>query len=408
MSNRGKRKTRWSVLIFGISMAAIMVLSLMTGYLMQVSQRLEFQRQQRQAAQPTPLPTFAPPPSTASIVFEREALQANGLFSIAIPEPPEWGAVESSYDSFANRARLIMRNPANVVEASAEAPNQPVNNLDELSLILNENTLGSSWRNYSTWRETQRTTVARGEREYLQLDFELEFQDRIFVARQASWLEDGRVYSVRVVTPENATDLLVFLLDSLVDEFNVYERFADTPLAWSAYYDTELNHIIRFPQEWQVTDAADGFPASIQAEDIMLRVEALEGETIDSEDAATAYVEALPDVSEVTSVVESENGELSGYAVAYRYETITGEDGSGAVMLLNGEAVVHVANLRVADIDVDLNTPNEQPELGTYYQVLNTLSPLSGVEYAEPSVGSSAPLADPQQTQPNPINFGGF
>jgi hypothetical protein len=389
-------------------MALVMVLSLMTGYLMQLSQRLEFQRQQQAAAEPTPLPTFAPPPSTASVTFEREALQASGLFSLAVPQPPEWGAVESSYDSFANRARLVMRNPANVVEASAEAPGQPVNNLDELSTVLNDQALGSSWRNYSEWRETQRTTVERGGRAYLQLDFELQFQNRTYVARQASWVEDGRVYSVRVVTPENATDFLVFLLDQLIDTFTVYERFAGTPLSWTAYYDPALNHIIRYPQNWQVTDAADGFPASIQAEDIVLRVEAVEGETIDGEGTAASFVEGLPDVNEVTSVEAAESGDLTGYAVAYRYATITGESGSGAVMLLNGEDIVHVANLRVADVDADLNAPTDDEQLSTYYNVLSTFSPMAGVEYAEPSVGSAAPLTDPQQTQQNPINLGGF
>ena len=122
-SNRG---TRWGILIFGISMAVVMVLSLMSGYLFQVAQRIDAARQQRAANEPTPLPTFAPPVETTLINFEREALQSSGLFSVAIPEPPEWGAIESSYDSFSNRARLVMRNDANVIEASAESPEQPV------------------------------------------------------------------------------------------------------------------------------------------------------------------------------------------------------------------------------------------------------------------------------------------
>ncbi|MEL6152340.1 MAG: hypothetical protein AAFR56_22100, partial [Chloroflexota bacterium] len=269
MSNKRNKGTRWGVLIFAFSMAFIMVASLASGYLFNVANQIAFTRQQQAAARPTPVPTFEPPVSTANIAFERNALQANGLFSLVIPEPPEWGAIESSYDSFSNRARLLLRDELNVIEASVESPAQPVTSVADLESVFTEQTLGTSWRNYTSWRETQRTNINRNGREYLQMDFELDFRDRTYVARQAAWVEDSRVYSVRVVTPGNATELLVFLLDSTIDNFTVIERFADTPVAWSSYFDSAENYIVRYPQNWQVTDSGEGLPTTIEGTDVV-------------------------------------------------------------------------------------------------------------------------------------------
>ena len=384
-------------------MALVMVLSLMSGYLFQVAQRIDLARQQRLANEPTAIPTFEPPVQASLVNFEREALQSSGLFSVAVPEPPEWGAIESSYDSFSNRARLVLRNDANVIEASAEVPDQPVTTLDELGTLYNDQTLGASWRSYTNWRETQRTEEQIGDKTVLQMDFELDFQQRTFIARQAAWFEDDRVYSVRVITPENANDLLVFLLEEMVSSFDVVERYADTPLNWSAYYDQELSHIIRFPNNWQVTDAADGFPASIEGDGVSLRVEAVDGESIDSAEAAEDYVAALPGVDDIVSVSEVTQDELDGYQVAYTFSSVSGATGSGAVMLLNGEERLHSANLQVANTDIDLNAPGEDENAAQYVNVLATFSTLSGVEYAEETAGSAAPLQAQNSAQGQPI-----
>ncbi len=391
MSNSSKKRTRYGVLIFGISMAVVMVLSLMSGFLIQFSQRIAAQRAQQVAAQPTDVPTFEPPVSTANITVDRNVLQANGLFSVGVPEPPEWNAVESSYDVATNRARLLLRDSDNVVEVSMEAPAEPVESVAGLNDIYNDQLLGSSWRNYSDWRETQRTTVNRNGIDYLQMDFELEFRDRTYVARQNAWTDGNRVYSVRVVTPGNATDLLIFLLQTVTDNFNAYERFLDTPVNWSSHYDNARNHIIRFPDAWQVTDAAEGLPASIESDGISLRVEALAGESIASEDAAEDYAMSLPNVTEVTTVEAVDQSGTPGYAVTYTYQTLEGIAGTGYVTLLNGEDALHVANLRADDTATGATN---------YTQVMSTFSLLDGVEIAEEAFGSSAPLVEQPAAQP--------
>ncbi|MEM6280960.1 MAG: hypothetical protein AAF787_02100 [Chloroflexota bacterium] len=408
MSNKRNKGTRWGVLIFAFSMAFIMVASLASGYLFNLANQIAFTRQQQAAARPTVVPTFEPPVSTAQIAFDRNALQANGLFSLGIPEPPEWGAIESSYDSFTNRARLLLRGELNVIEASVESPTQPVASAADLETVFTEQTLASSWRNYTNWRETQRTTVSRNGREFLQMDFELDFQDRTYVARQAAWVEEGRVYSVRVITPSNATDLLVFLLESATDNLTVVERFANTPVAWSSYFDGTENYIVRYPQDWRVTDSGEGLPTTIEGIDAVMRLESINGASADSEDAAIEFVSGLPGVNEVTSVVAVEREDLSGFSVAYNFSTLEGPGGSGVVVLLNAEESLYVANLRAENIDADLNESSDDTQITEYTQIAQTFSPIYGVEYAETSFGSAAPLVEQPGQQPGNINPGGF
>lgn len=391
---RRKQQTRWSVLIFGIFMSLIMVGSLATGWLLQITQQRDLARQQAELNEPTPLPTFEPPIAVDTINFERTALQGNGLFSVGIPEPPEWGAIESSLDRFANRARLLMRDELNVIEATAEEPTTPVTSAEDLNAVFTEQSLGASWRNYASWDETARETITVDGQEYLQMDFELEFGGRTYLSRQRAWTDGERVYSVRVVTPQNARDLLLFLLDSTVSSFDVIERFTDVPLIWKAYYDSTLEHIIRYPDTWNVTDAAEGLPASIETETVSLRIEAVDGESADDEAAAEAYVSGLIGVDEVLSVTEIQRGDLGGYAVSYRASTFEGIPVSGLVVLLNGEDMLHVANLSVEDIDTDLNAPDDNlaETVAPYVQTMATFSPLSGYVYAEEAIASSAPL----------------
>lgn len=406
---RSKKRTRITVIVFGVFMSIVMVGSLLTGWLLQISQQLDLQRQQQQAAEPTPVPTFPPPVLTSDMTFERTALQANGLFSVNVPEPPNWGAIQSSFDTFANRARLLLRDELNVIEAWVQYPDTPVESLAQLSSeVFTEQSLGASWRNYRTWTETARTEITDASPPRLQMDFQLEFQNRTYVARQVAWFEGDRVYSVRAVTPENATELLVFMLDNVVTSFTDYAPFSSTPATWQLYYDPMLNHALRYPDIWQVTDSADGLPASIEGERVAIRVEALAGESVDDEDAAQTLAEALPLVTEVLSVEETERDSLAGYSVAYRWQNLDGDTGSGLVVMLNGDDQLHVANLRANNVDADLNAPEDadaSESADLYANIMSTFYPLSGVELAEEAITSGAPLTDAQQ-QPAQPNFG--
>jgi hypothetical protein len=130
------------------------------------------------------------------------------------------------------------------------------------------------------------------------------------------------------------------------------------PFDWQAYYDHILNHIIRYPSGWTVTDSAPGRPASITGSDgEALRVEALPDTAIADEDAASAWVESQRSGSTVSSVVPVVRGDASGFSVAYAFTTADGAPQSGLAVLLNGaDGTLHVANLHFSAENMDLHT----------------------------------------------------
>ncbi len=394
-----KKQIRWSVLAFGILMSVIMVASLATPLLLQFAQnrslRQQAELQEEQAV--TPVPTFPPPIPVTDIGFERRVLQANGLFTVAVPQPPEWDTVESRFEAFANRAQVIMRNPNGVVEAYVERPAEPPTTTEDVSTIFSQAALGTSWRNYSSWAETARSVGA----DRLTIDFELEQQSRTFVARQQSWTDGEWVYSVRVVTPENATDQLVFTLDGVSNSLEPLKQFAGTPFEWDAYYDGASNHLLRYPDAWTITDAADGRPASFEATDgtVAVRVETVDAD-ISDESGASAYVEGLANVTEVLSVQPREAGD--GYSVAYRFANFDGEGGSGLAVLLNSDESTHVADARVLAAEADLiAAADEFPDVTG---ALQTFSIIGAIEVAEPP---PLPSAGPGGQPFDPSQFGG-
>ena len=164
---------------------------------------------------------------------------------------------------------------------------------------------------------------------------------------------------MRVLVPENATDYLRFLLDNFVSSLDPQTEFQGTPLEWSAYYDPDASHIIRYPADWSVTDSAPGRPTSITSAEgsTRLRVELKANTSIADEAAATAYVEGERSGISVVSVEPVTRGLGQGFSVAYSYTTVDGEQESGLAVLLNGpDGTLHTANLLFAASGIDLNT----------------------------------------------------
>ncbi|MBC7814475.1 MAG: hypothetical protein H7175_25185, partial [Burkholderiales bacterium] len=99
--------------------------------------------------------------------------------------------------------------------------------------------------------------------------------------------------------------------------------------------------------------------------DVALRVES-EEETVASEDAARAYVEGERADATILSVEPLERDSADGYSVAYSFRTVDGEAQSGLAVLLNGaDELLHIADLRFAGADVDLNNVSEE-QTATY------------------------------------------
>ena len=157
-----------------------------------------------------------------------------------------------------------------VVEARIIRNSGGISETSDLSAYFDRDWLSQTWRDYWNWEETSRKSTDDGR---VIIDFNLLRSRTHFIARQVSWLQDGDIYSARVVTTENAPQELMFLLDGLAESVQRLDVYRDAPFDWNAYFDNRDKHLIRFPSAWAVTDAAQGLPATIVGDAVTLVVE---------------------------------------------------------------------------------------------------------------------------------------
>lgn len=306
-----------------------------------------------QTIQPTdaPVPTFPPPISDfTTISFDEYYLHPTGLFMIA--QPTGFDVSQPNSSVTIAQVNMVDQEALSVIDAYVEDAGTAISAAD-LDARFNEATLDQSWSRFNNWTELSR----RMDGDTLVIDFEVILQNMTYVARQRVWTDGEWIYVVRVLAPENATDFLVFLLDQLAGTMQPFKVFVGTPFDWQAYYDHTLSHIIRYPSGWVVADSAPGRPASITGTDgEALRVEAQANTSVADEEAARAWVERQRSGATVLSVAPVTRDEVSGFSVAYTFRTADGAPQSGLAVLLNGtDGTLHVANLRFAAEDVDLN-----------------------------------------------------
>lgn len=313
-------------------------------------------------AEPTeiPVPTFAPPPSIDTINFDQKYLHPSGLFTVA--QPSGWASTRDSNNGTHVQVNFNNDPAKSVIETYIEKPSEPIETLDELSAHFSQEDLESSWRNYSSPTETGR--FIDKEKERVLIDFELTLGRQTYLARHVAQIKDGWIYVTRVVTPNNARDLLLFLVDQLPPTIERVELFAEAPteeIAWSAYYSLEDNLIIRYPNGWAVADGGPGEPVSIEGNNgEVLRIETIDDMPIDSEDAARSFVEGLRTGISVVSVEPTTRNGGEGFQVAYNLKTLEGENQNGIAVLLNDEnGTLYVANARANGDPADLNNPGD-------------------------------------------------
>lgn len=311
-----------------------------------------------QTTDPTdvPIPTFPPAPSNLSAIsFDGVYLHPTGIFSIG--QPAGWTASEPNKGPSIAQVNITNNDNLSVVDTYVEDAGTTILP-EELSGRFNQDVINASWARFNQWAETSRNfDAATGK---LQIDFNITLNRQQYVARQQVWTDGRWIYVVRVLTPENATELLRYLLDGFVASFTPNTFFQGTPLDWLAYYDTDDNHIIRYPSEWSVTDSAPGRPTSITSNNgVQLRVESRDGVSVADEAAASEFVEGLRSNITTTSVRPIQRGMASGFAVAYTFTNVDGDAQSGLADLLNGvDGTLHIADLRFPAANIDLNALN--------------------------------------------------
>lgn len=358
-------------LIFGISMALILAL---TTLLSAVTPN----QPPAAAPEPTPAATFPPPPAIESIAFTRRVLHPAGLYTVAVPEGWEVREAVNTHQGL----RTVLENAASqsVIQVDVDRPPASAEGgaltLDILDARFNQAWLGSSWLEYRNWEESERR---RSEDERLIIDFTLQHGGQTFVARQQSWTDGEWIFSVRVVTPENATAALLHLLGGTADSLRPLKALADTPFLWNAWFDAERAHFIRYPDSWQRSDSAPGRPTSISGGAASLRLEALEGPVAD-EAAAAERVLARHSGAEVLSVSALERDTGAAWAVAWSGRDVDGDSHSGLDLLLNGaDGRLHTASLRFPGLS-DLNSEEgaaAEPELAQMMRSFRLLPELA-------------------------------
>lgn len=358
MSDLSKRFT----IVFGVVLSVAMVASLILPLLMP-------QTPLQEQIVPTegPQPTVPPPVENLNTITFNETYQhPSGLFSVAIPS----GWTVTNTRSLPNEAAVNTNNGEllSVTETFVMQPAEPVTTAEDLNNIFNAVWMGQSWQRYANWTETGR----RVDGDRLIIDFNLSQGRFDYIARHVAWTDGTWVYAVRVVTLDNASQMLLYLLDGLADSLQPNTVYADTPFDWNSYSDTAAGHIIRFPQNWSIVDAAEGQPATISSSGAVLRVEA-DDTVISDEDAARAWIEAWRSGVTALTVQPAEQADLSGYRVSYRLTSLDGDSESGLALLLNGpDGRLHVANLRTGGEEVDLNSAAAGETHGHLLSVLET------------------------------------
>ena len=314
----------------------------------------------------TPAPTQPAPPDTSTITFDTTYLHPSGLFTAAIPSTYQ---LVSEFNS-TGEAQVTLENSAalSVMEIRVINPGDQVS-LDSaqgLGAQFSSDWLRTSWNRYTTWQEDAR----RVEDDRLIMDFSLDRAGQEFVARQIAFTDGTWIYTIRVVAPSNATESMQYILNNEVESFEIIDRYVGESLEWDGYFDDSANHLLRFPGTWTIVDGVEGVPASVAGDNAQVRIETTDA-SIDSADAASAYVAGLRSNISVLSVEEVEQYGNSGYRVAYTQSSIDGANESGAVLIINGADTNHVVNLLLDGVsDVDLNTVDVSAE-GTEQSLIN-------------------------------------
>lgn len=331
-------------IIMTIAMVGSLILPMLSGNIGQAGIDAE-------AARPTPLPapTLPPPPDTASISFDRSYLHNSGLFTLGAPSG--WSPSAGSNTADEMRASLTNSSLLSVIEARISKDHAGLADAEALSAFLDKTWLGHSWSGYSRWDETSRKITADG---LVQIDFNLSRGRSHMIARQESWLEGGDIYSVRVVMAENAPQELKFILRGVAGSIERLPIYLDAPFGWDAYFDNTDKHIVRFPAEWDVSDAAEGVPATIIGDEASLVLSTVDV-AVSSEDEAVDWIQSWRSGVKARTVEAVEVDDNAGFKVSYRLSTLDGESESGLAILLNGaDNRLHVANLRLSHVNEDL------------------------------------------------------
>lgn len=221
---------------------------------------------------------------------------------------------------------------------------QPGANFESVAaLSTNELTdayFAQQWQQYDQWLETGRTVTD----DSVIVNFALALDDIDYLGRDITRLQNGALYVVRLVVPENNPDLLELLEAFVVPNFIGYEDLRPLSQWWPVYVDQELGIILKqSPAQWAVSSGGPGGAVTFEVNTgasgpaTRVRLSTTPAEPIDSPEAATAWLDEAEPSATVLALEPVTRQFSSGFQIAYTYRDRSGNEHSNLAVLLNDE-----------------------------------------------------------------------
>lgn len=316
-------------------------------------------------AAPLPTPTLMP----ASMNVEGQApyVSLTGLYEVFQPAGTSWIRFQDNYAPPQNRVNVIFRGTCAVIHNFVELGV----NFDSPEALSNEKFteeyFQSEWAQYPSQRLTSKTV----EDPYVIMNFDLEGRPEApncpseYAGRQISWVQDGLLYNVRLVVPQNDQASLSVLQDLIVPSFVVYKNNMDiVDLGWQARYVPGGRTMIVLPPGWQsespagqrqvYRDPVENYRATIQQ---------FQNAPLVSAEEAQAWLEDYRANITVLGQEAVSQTFANGYIFSYTFENADGDPFSAVISLLNTDnGTLYVADLIAPVSEINFLVTPEAPD----------------------------------------------
>lgn len=323
----------------------------------------------------------------SDVNVSRRAIHRTGLFEVPLPDG-DWSVLGSSgntYDINSNRATLILRSGERLVIAQTTLQ-LGINYEDIESLSTNYLTDEFLLSDWSTEYDSVEITQRAVSEFFVTVDFNLVDGELVYYGRQISWQESGNLFNLRFVVPSNNPDLLANLQKEFLENIVFYPEIMDTPLSsWQANVDTEFNHMVKLPSEWQVLSGESGVPITYydpNQDELLVTMASHADFNLASIDDAQAFVSTLRENAEIIEAQAVSQTFADGYWISFNYPNFDGDLISAAVALFNNGANLSYVELRLPEGGLNLlDTTSENAQVVLARQIIETFTVLAPLDY---------------------------
>jgi hypothetical protein len=248
-------------------------------------------------------------------------VHSSGYYQVLVPAGSDWAVTENNSSDWLI-TNLISFEQQSVIKYAVTVSDEFEYTPQMLSDdYLTADYFGVAWSGYEGWDETDRVVSARD----VQTDFELVWHDAPMLARDFSWEDAGRIYSVQIVVP--ATESLEPYEALLDDGFVTYPDLQRLDAEWPIYTDPEQRFIFKYPPTmyYAATDESVMFISTLENSQSTITVWTV------PETASLVPDDWTPDGVKLLASIPLERGTASGYELSYTYAS---GDLSGMTLLL--------------------------------------------------------------------------